>query len=311
MSKAKITLLGFDGYMKSVNDDLFSKLHVPTGIDKDLLINNILFKGGEFEVLYAEPYFMQNMIGVWADKWQHTMERWIKALSIDYNPLENYDRMEDWTDDASRVSNNQMAESSTNASNMIGTNNTSSNNSGSDTSETSSTNIHQDSNKSVEETERNESAIASDSSNSAGGGTTTNERSAFDASDYSPHDKSTQTTNGSNISTGVTSANGETSTNNEEINTGTNAENSKTEHSNDATANVSNISQNQTSSDETRNKNENGIDNTSSIHSGRMHGNIGVTTSQQMLQAELDIARWNLYDEIADLFLSELTIYIY
>ena len=40
-------------------------------------------------------------------------------------------------------------------------------------------------------------------------------------------------------------------------------------------------------------------------------GNIGVTTSQQMLQSELDIARFNIYEEITDLFLKELTIYTY
>ena len=46
-------------------------------------------------------------------------------------------------------------------------------------------------------------------------------------------------------------------------------------------------------------------------HTGRIHGNIGVTTSQQMLQSELDIARFNIYEEITDLFLKELTIYTY
>ena len=47
------------------------------------------------------------------------------------------------------------------------------------------------------------------------------------------------------------------------------------------------------------------------VRDGRIHGNIGVTTSQQMLQAELDIAQWNLYEHITDLFLSEFVIPIY
>ena len=42
-----------------------------------------------------------------------------------------------------------------------------------------------------------------------------------------------------------------------------------------------------------------------------LSGNIGVTTSQQMLQSELDIARWNLYEHIADLFCSEFCIMVY
>lgn len=50
---------------------------------------------------------------------------------------------------------------------------------------------------------------------------------------------------------------------------------------------------------------------TSGSHSGHMYGNIGVTTSQQMLQSELDIAEWNLYEHIADVFVRELCIPVY
>ena len=46
-------------------------------------------------------------------------------------------------------------------------------------------------------------------------------------------------------------------------------------------------------------------------HKARLFGNIGVTTSQQMLQSELDIARWNLYEHIADLFCNEFCLMVY
>ena len=46
-------------------------------------------------------------------------------------------------------------------------------------------------------------------------------------------------------------------------------------------------------------------------HTGRIHGNIGVTTSQQMLQSELDIARFNIIQEITNLFMTELCICVY
>lgn len=51
--------------------------------------------------------------------------------------------------------------------------------------------------------------------------------------------------------------------------------------------------------------------NNTNIRKGRAYGNIGVTTSQQMLQAELDIAKWNLIDKISDIFLQEFTIMVY
>lgn len=215
MATAKITLIGFNNYY----ENLWDMLLVPSGIDKEELINNILLKGGEFEVLYSNPEFMKNMIGVWSNKWMHTMERWVKALSINYDPLENYDRKEEWMDDGTRKT----------------------------------------------DTNRNEKAVGSDTSNSSGTGNTENTRSAFDASDYQPHDKSTSNSSGNNTSNSSTQANG------------------------------------------TINEDEK----TSNKRTGRAHGNIGVTTSQQMLQSELDIAKWNLYDEITDLFLSEFCIYTY
>ena len=49
----------------------------------------------------------------------------------------------------------------------------------------------------------------------------------------------------------------------------------------------------------------------SHTHTGRIHGNIGVTTNQQMIQAELDLYKQNLYDELADVFLMEFTIPVY
>ena len=47
------------------------------------------------------------------------------------------------------------------------------------------------------------------------------------------------------------------------------------------------------------------------VHAGRIHGNIGVTTSQQMLEAELDLGYWNIYSRITDMFLKEFCIMIY
>ena len=311
MAKAKITLIGFYNYMQSVNDDLFSKLHTPTGIDKSILVNNILLKGGEFEVLYAEPYFMQNMIGVWSDKWQHTMERWINALSIDYNPLENYDRMEDWTDDSSKVALTTQDETMTNNSNIIGMQSATNSNNESKTNEHSDNEIKSNEHSDNEETQRNENAIAEDYSASSGSGVTENERSSFDASTYQKHDKSTSTTNGENVSSGLTSADGTTETSSNGSSNDITMANGSASDETSATGSQNAINQNIASGDENKNTKSNAIDNSSSVHQGRTHGNIGVTTSQQMLEAELDIAKWNLYDEIADLFLSELVIYLY
>ena len=219
MAIAKITLIGMNNYMESMNDDLFKYLTLPTGINKQTLINNILLRGGEFESLYGDPYFLQNMIGVWSDKWQRTFIKWMKALSIEYDPLYNYDRHE----------------------------------------------IYKDIRTENENANRSESATAVDNSTSTGSGTTTNTVSAYDSATYSPHDQSTSSSSGSN----------------------------------DSTATTNSIGSNNRKLDETV------------AHDAHLYGNIGVTTSQQMLKDELDINEWNVYEHITDLFLNEFSIYVY
>lgn len=243
MAHAKMTLIG----MYNWDNTLFANLTTPAGIDNSLLVNEILMRGGEFETLYADFDFMKFAIGHWSQKWQRTMEKWYEVLSMEYNPIENYDRKEDWTD-----SNNKHA---------------------SVTSNRNEDATH------VEGTKRSETAVASDSSNSSGHGDTTNTRSAFDSSSYSPHDKAETNSTGTNISLGTTDAKGETNTSGIDSIHGSN-EDSSTEIGN-------------------------------GIHSGRIHGNIGVKTTQSMVLEEIDVDKFNLYEEIANLFLTELTVYTY
>lgn len=287
MATAKITLIGMSRWMSEHNDDLFANLTTPSGIDRSKLINTILMNGGEFEVLYADADFMKFLIGVWSDKWQRTMEKWIAALSIVYNPLENYDRMEDWEDNTSRMNSEASSKNSTaqNESNqsMLHSDMTT------DTETTSN----------LEDISRKETAIADDHSSSEGSGTTTNTVSAYDSSNWSNHDKADTTTSGENVSSSLTSTDGSTVTNGnsnsskEQTSSSLDSQNGLTTQSYDDTTNTSSI----------------GSEN--AIRSGRAHGNIGVTTSQQMLEAELDISKFNLYDEISNLFLTEFVVYTY
>lgn len=50
---------------------------------------------------------------------------------------------------------------------------------------------------------------------------------------------------------------------------------------------------------------------TSGEHKGHLWGNIGVTTSQQMLESEYDIAEWNIIKHITDMFLQKFCIMVY
>ena len=54
-----------------------------------------------------------------------------------------------------------------------------------------------------------------------------------------------------------------------------------------------------------------GNSNSTNTRESRVHGNIGVTTTQQMLQAERDVAMFNVYDTIAKDFQKRFLIWIY
>lgn len=207
MSSAKLTLIGCNAFFENIGDDLFKGLTLPEGLAKKTLTDNILLEGGEFEVLYSDPWALQNFISVWADREAATFQRWVNALAIEYAPLENYDRHEDWTDTLD----------SDGTSRTTGTNDTSTS------------------------------------------GTVTTDVSAYDSSSYQPKDK-------------VTSS--------------------------------------ETIDNDTTENNTSTLDN-EGIHTGRIHGNIGVTTSQQMLESELDLGYWNIYSRITDMFLKEFCIMIY
>ena len=98
MSSAKVTLIAMNTFFTNAGGDLFQGLTLPEGLAKNTLTNNILLQGGEFEVLYSDPFFLQNAISIWADREADTFKRWVDALAIEYAPLENYDRFENWTD---------------------------------------------------------------------------------------------------------------------------------------------------------------------------------------------------------------------
>lgn len=231
MSTMKVTLIGLHQYLRNLDDDLFKNLVLPEDVDKEVLTNNILLRGGEFEVMYADPYFMQDAIGLWARKWQRTFEKWSTALAIEYNPLENYDRKEDWTDTGNRGVKTSGRKDSGNT-----------------------------------RTFNNQDKRTLDTNE-----TTERQVSAYDSSTYQPSEK--------------------TSTDN----TGTDTV--------DYSGTVKDEYGEGVSGSETENKKD--------VHDGRIHGNIGTMTTQMMLSEELQIAEWNLYEHITDLFLSEFIIPIY
>ena len=129
MSSAKLTLIGLFNY----DHTLFDCLEMPEGVDHDLLIDSILMRGGEYEVIYPNPVFLKSAIGSWSKRWNPVIANWQKATTDmgSINPLENYDRYETWNDSSESHSTDVMNGSGT--THGVDTSNSSGSVSGTDT----------------------------------------------------------------------------------------------------------------------------------------------------------------------------------
>lgn len=56
---------------------------------------------------------------------------------------------------------------------------------------------------------------------------------------------------------------------------------------------------------------ESGHDFYSNNHTYHGYGNIGITSAQELFMKQTDVARWNMYEHIADLFCQEFCIMVY
>lgn len=171
------------------------------------LLAAIINRAASFCVLYTDPDYFKLMSDSWWDKWESSFLAWFKTMQMEYNPIENYDRHEQWHDDI--VDDNTVKQTGT---------------------------------------------VDTDANNSD---TTT--VSAYDSSSFSNKDKVTSIIDSTD--------------------------------ERDLTDKIDN---------------DRDLD-----HEGRIHGNIGVTTSQQMIDSELKLRYNNIYNMVADVFIKELLIAVY
>lgn len=105
MATAKLTLIGLYNY----DSTIFDGLQLPEYFDKQTLVDTILLAGGEFGTLYPNNTFMKQAISLWSAKNQRYFERLAVLMQTDYDPLENYNRQEKWTDTGEGTSNSNFS----------------------------------------------------------------------------------------------------------------------------------------------------------------------------------------------------------
>lgn len=82
------------------NKHLFDGLTVPDSVNKNTLINSIFTATMDMETLYSDPLFMQEAITIWSDSMQDVFNRLAATLEYEYDPIENYNRYEEYTEPA-------------------------------------------------------------------------------------------------------------------------------------------------------------------------------------------------------------------
>lgn len=264
MAWMTMTLPGLYNYaLNTHNVDIFENLTVPASIDRSTLIDLLLIRSAPFELLYPNATYLKAAIGTWSATHQRTFQKWMDALSIQYDPLNNYDRTE-------TMSESELENRLRKGSSRVDVTDTESNDTESTTNRT-----------------QNSATIGNTKDNATNGANTTNSVSAYDSNAWSNKDKSDSTTTNANSGTNMQSISG---TDKDESTSYTDRVGTRTDIAKDT-------------------ENENKLNARS--HNLRAYGNIGVTTSQQMLESELKVSAWNVYEHISDLFLDEFCVLLY
>lgn len=92
----RLTLIGLYNYDPTIYD----ALTFPDGIDHETAVNSIILRAGEMGCIYSNPEFLRFAMRNWSAKNREPLQRILRALTEDYNPIHNYDRYEESKDSA-------------------------------------------------------------------------------------------------------------------------------------------------------------------------------------------------------------------
>lgn len=225
--RATLSILGL--YQREPT--LFDELELPGSMNKDVLIDNILYEAAPLEAYYPDPNFMKFMIGRWSFMNQSVWQKLYDTTVLEYNPIFNYDRTEEWSE------NEQMLDKRT----LTGT--------------------------------ERETSTDNSSGESRSSGTVQSELnvSGYNESSYVPREQTIETPDTLTSNTSETDR-------------------------------IVSIDKNDTENMDRKRDN---------IRTGRAFGNIGVTTTQQMIQQERETVLFNMYKVITDSFIERFCLMIY
>lgn len=298
--EAKITLIGMETFLNKIGtgDSLFADLELPEDIDKDVFVENLMLTCGEFETLYANPNYMKRFVTNWGKKWYHTFSRWAETLKLEYNPIENYDRTED-TDETDTTTHSGTSDLTNSGKDTL----TQTFNDVTDTYDGTTTDTPN--NWQTQFTPSTTDTVSTNTTSEEVKRTTETDVSAYDSSSYEHSQKVTETVEP------VTGAEGSTTTTTSHTGFDTTAQVGTYDVDTDYTSTKSGNIENETDFNSSHTRTDNLTDDRTYNRTSHIHGNIGITTNMALVSEELELRRFNIINEMTDLFATELLVLVY
>ena len=256
-------------------------------IDHDLIVDEIVERYGELFPYRQEPTRFKRMSDNFFKKNEKNFEKMWIALQLDFNPLFNYDRYEEWTDDKD-YSSTTDDEGNVTTEKM-----------GSETEKLdNSTGNYKEKYKDPETTVKHQNLSENSNGVKYTGVSADNagSSSVTTASNYSPSTMEYETTIPTQDSVEIDTA-GETSFEGKSYKV--------TSYGRD----VDSADRRKDVTDTTNSSSTTGGE--GNVHKGHLYGNIGVTTSTQMIKEVLELYDFDFYAYVADKYAKDLLIKIY
>ena len=122
MLQPRLTLYGMYQY----DPTLFDGVTLPEGMDKTLMVNQIIRQSGDLFPYYQAPPQVKSAITEWFTRRKDNFAKLWQGFTAEYNPIENYDRREDSTEtpNITHTLSNSGQDASTNEADVQGYNGT-------------------------------------------------------------------------------------------------------------------------------------------------------------------------------------------
>ena len=269
--RVKMSLLALFNY----DDTIFNDFVIPDGMDGSVLLPLLLMETADLSVVYPDPDLIKNIMGTWSERKLPIWQKLFDSTNFVYNPLYNYDRTETRT---LNIAHNGYVENTGTVGNIANDFETDANAGTSGNTVTDTGTVG---------TAGNSSDISSRT------GTVTDAKTGYNSVSFQDTDRQTNDLHD-------TSGHSDNSTETRNLQTQSNQTLNNTRTRNTVTSNTRTDN-----TKETRNLND------AHLETIRSFGNIGVMSTQELIERTRELDKFDVYSVIIDDFIDYFCVGIY